>query len=88
MNQVRISDHQKVVSVKLKKKNIERKSLSTGMQIAFWKAFSEGVTEVKSLKGLRLLMQMHRDNEGMQNYNSNLIRVYFMQGIFHLLKVQ
>lgn len=40
---------------------------------SFWKSFSQGITEVKSLKGLKILMQMHRDNEGVQNYNSNLI---------------
>lgn len=43
---------------------------------SFWKSFSQGITEVKSLKGLRILMQMHRDNEGMQNYNSNLIHLF------------
>lgn len=41
--------------------------------ISFRKSFSQGITEAKSLKGLKTLMQMHIDNEGIQNYNSNLI---------------
>lgn len=40
--------------------------------ISFWKSFSQGINEAKSL-GLKILMQMHIDNEGIQNYNSHLI---------------
>lgn len=72
MNHFRISDHQKVGSVKLEKNYNKKKDLINMNANCCWKYFTQGITEVKSLKGLRLLMQMHRDNEGMENYNSNL----------------
>lgn len=40
--------------------------------ISFWKSFTQGINEAKSL-GLKILMQMHIDNEGIQNYNSHLV---------------